>query len=98
MGLILCGFECGVVLTVVIQPKRRLSFKNVEMISDDKMLSSYDRQDLAKPLADSDLPAYIHLNSGALASTPNAPPGNTNGPRARFFVPKRPYQRSRCLT
>ena len=25
-------------------------------------------------------------NSGVLASTPKAPPGNTNGPRARFFV------------
>ncbi len=26
------------------------------------------------------------LESGALASTPKVPPGNTNGPRARFFV------------
>ena len=29
----------------------------------------------------------MRLESGALASTPKAPPGNTNGPRARFFVP-----------
>jgi len=26
------------------------------------------------------------FNSGALVSTPNAPPGNIDGPRARFFV------------
>jgi len=32
------------------------------------------------------LPIYIHLNSGVLASTPKAPPGNIYGPRARFFV------------
>ncbi len=38
------------------------------------------------PLADSVKHTYIPLNSGVLASTPNAPPGNTNGPRARFFV------------
>ncbi|MBR2574040.1 MAG: hypothetical protein IKE14_06895 [Loktanella sp.] len=30
--------------------------------------------------------AYITLNSGVLASTPKAPPGNINGPRARFFM------------
>jgi hypothetical protein len=30
--------------------------------------------------------AYIDLNSGVLASTPKAPPGNINGPRARFFM------------
>ncbi len=28
------------------------------------------------------------LNSGALGSKPNAPPGKIDGPRARFFVPK----------
>jgi ribosome maturation factor RimP len=28
----------------------------------------------------------MRLESGALASTPKVPPGNTNGPRARFFV------------
>lgn len=28
----------------------------------------------------------MHLESGALASTPKVPPGKTNGPRARFFV------------
>ena len=28
----------------------------------------------------------MRLESGALASTPKAPPGKTNGPRARFFV------------
>lgn len=28
----------------------------------------------------------MDINSGVLASTPNAPPGNINGPRARFFV------------
>ncbi len=39
-------------------------------------------------LADSGDHAYITLNSGALGSTPNAPPGNTDGPRARFFVPE----------
>ena len=38
------------------------------------------------PLATPPNPTYIHLNSGVLASTPNAPPGNINGPRARFFV------------
>ena len=41
-------------------------------------------------LADSSRRAYIPLNSGALGSKPDAPPGNTNGPRARFFVPERP--------
>jgi hypothetical protein len=30
--------------------------------------------------------AYIDLNSGVLASTPKVPPGNINGPRARFFM------------
>ena len=30
----------------------------------------------------------MRLDSGALASTPKAPPGKTNGPRARFFVPE----------
>ncbi len=40
------------------------------------------------PLADSPPLAYIPLNSGASGSIPNAPPGNTNGPRARFFVPE----------
>ncbi|QFT95014.1 Ribosome maturation factor RimP [Roseovarius sp. THAF9] len=30
------------------------------------------------------------FNSGALGSTPDAPPGKTNGPRARFFVFERP--------
>ena len=29
------------------------------------------------------------FNSGALGSKPDAPPGSTNGPRARFFVPER---------
>jgi ribosome maturation factor RimP len=29
----------------------------------------------------------MRLNSGALASTPKAPPGDCHGPRARFFVP-----------
>jgi ribosome maturation factor RimP len=29
------------------------------------------------------------FNSGVLASTPKAPPGNINGPRARFFVLER---------
>lgn len=29
------------------------------------------------------------INSGALASTPKVPPGNIDGPRARFFVPDR---------
>jgi ribosome maturation factor RimP len=29
----------------------------------------------------------MQRNSGALGSKPNVPPGNTNGPRARFFVP-----------
>ncbi len=28
----------------------------------------------------------MRLDSGVLASTPKAPPGKTNGPRARFFV------------
>ncbi len=28
----------------------------------------------------------MRLDSGALASTPKAPPGKSNGPRARFFV------------
>lgn len=28
----------------------------------------------------------MHLNSGASASTPEAPPGKIDGPRARFFV------------
>ena len=37
-------------------------------------------------LADSDKSAYIPVNSGASASTPKAPPGNIDGPRARFFV------------
>ncbi len=40
------------------------------------------------PLADSDRHAYIPLNSGASASTPKAPPGKIDGPRARFFVPE----------
>ena len=31
---------------------------------------------------------YITFISGALASIPKVPPGNTNGPRARFFVPR----------
>ena len=30
--------------------------------------------------------AYIIPNSGVLASTPKVPPGNINGPRARFFM------------
>lgn len=30
----------------------------------------------------------MRFNSGALGSKPNAPPGNIDGPRARFFVPK----------
>ncbi len=34
--------------------------------------------------------AYIPSNSGALGSKPNAPPGNIDGPRARFFVSERP--------
>ena len=38
------------------------------------------------PLAVFLRPAYMTCNSGVLASTPKAPPGNTNGPRARFFV------------
>ncbi len=41
------------------------------------------------PLADSPTQAYIPLNSGAFGSKPKAPPGNTNGPRARFFVLER---------
>lgn len=41
---------------------------------------------LQTALADSIPYAYIPVNSGALASTPKAPPGNINGPRARFFV------------
>ena len=41
------------------------------------------------PLVQSGHPTYIPLNSGVLASTPNAPPGKINGPRARFFVPVR---------
>jgi len=28
----------------------------------------------------------MHIESGALASTPKVPPGKSNGPRARFFV------------
>lgn len=32
--------------------------------------------------------AYIPPDSGASASTPKAPPGKFNGPRARFFVPE----------
>ena len=38
-------------------------------------------------LADSGSDPYIALNSGASGSKLNAPPGNINGPRARFFVP-----------
>ena len=30
----------------------------------------------------------MRCNSGALGSKPNAPPGNIDGPRARFFVPE----------
>jgi ribosome maturation factor RimP len=45
---------------------------------------------LRKPSADDLRPELIRpispLNSGASASTSNAPPGNINGPRARFFV------------
>ncbi len=37
---------------------------------------------LALPL----LTQYTPFDSGALASTPKAPPGNIDGPRARFFV------------
>ena len=37
-------------------------------------------------LADFSGSAYMTFISGALASTPKAPPGNINGPRARFFV------------
>lgn len=45
-------------------------------------------QRIELPLADSGQPAYMALNSGALdRKRINAPPGNTNGPRARFFVP-----------
>lgn len=44
------------------------------------------RGHLALPLADSGWGAYTRLDSGALASTPKAPPGKSNGPRARFFV------------
>ncbi len=40
-------------------------------------------------LADSGVAAYIRFNSGALGSKPDAPPGNTDGPRARFFVLER---------
>ncbi len=40
-------------------------------------------------VADSARLAYIPLNSGVLASTPKAPPGKINGPRARFFVSER---------
>ena len=38
------------------------------------------------PLAEARGFAYIPFNSGALASTPKVPPGEINGPRARFFV------------
>jgi ribosome maturation factor RimP len=39
-------------------------------------------------LAKRHCPAYIPLNSGASASTPEAPPENPTGPLARFFVPE----------
>jgi hypothetical protein len=31
---------------------------------------------------------YMLLESGASGSKPEAPPGISNGPRARFFVPE----------
>ncbi len=40
-----------------------------------------------RPLARRPALAYIPLNSGASASTPEAPPENPTGPLARFFMP-----------
>ena len=37
-------------------------------------------------LAKQDRRAYMHLNSGSSASTPEAPPDHTTGPLARFFM------------
>ena len=47
------------------------------------------------PLADRPGGAYMQSNSGALASTPKAPPEHTTGPLARFFMSERLNQ---CLT
>ena len=38
------------------------------------------------PLAESTQRAYLHCNSGASASNPEAPPDTPTGPLARFFV------------
>ncbi len=42
-----------------------------------------------EPLADRQSDAYMNHNSGASASTPDAPPENTTGPLARFFMSER---------